>query len=95
MPPERLDCAAVDELLHAYATDMLDEEEYALVEEHLAGCSLHDDVAAWSQVAVRMTDLAPAIAPPSGLRDRILAIPAAVAAAEAHDVAPPLRAGRR
>jgi anti-sigma-K factor RskA len=96
MPPEQLDCSAVDELLHAYAADVLDGEERALVEEHLAGCALHEDVEAWRDVSLRLAELAPVMAPPVGLRDRILAIPATSAAtaaaasavAEARDVAP-------
>lgn len=80
MPPEQLDCSAVDALLHAYATDVLDAEERALVEEHLTGCALHEDVDAWRGVSLRLSSLAPVMTPPAGLRDRILAIPAASAA---------------
>jgi len=74
---EHRDCAAIDEMLPAYAVDGLDVAERALVEAHLETCERHEDVAAWGDVALRLSALAPEMTPPTGLRDRILAIPSA------------------
>ncbi len=74
---EHRDCAAIDEMLPAYAVDGLDAADRALVDEHLATCERHEDAAAWGDVALRLADLAPEMTPSAGLRDRILAIPAA------------------
>ena len=76
---ENRDCAAIDEMLPAYAVNGLDEADRALVEAHLLSCDRHADSAVWGAVALRLADLAPAIAPPEGLRARILAIPHAAA----------------
>lgn len=78
---EHRDCAAIDEMLPAYAVDALDDADRALVEAHLATCDRHDDAAAWGDVALRLSDLAPEMTPPVGLRDRILEIPSAPPAA--------------
>lgn len=78
---EHRDCAATDEMLPAYAVDALDAADRALVEAHLATCDRHEDAAAWGDVALRLSDLAPEMAPPAALRDRILAIPSAPPAA--------------
>lgn len=71
---EHRDCAEIDEMLPAFAVDALAVEERARVEQHLLTCERHEDVQAWSSVALRLADLAPEIAPPAGLRDRIVAI---------------------
>lgn len=75
---EHRDCAAIDEMLPAYAVDGLDETDRALVEAHLLSCERHEDAAVWGDVALRLADLAPEIAPPEGLRARILDIPHAI-----------------
>lgn len=75
---EHRDCAAIDEMLPAYAVDGLDEADRALVEAHLMSCDRHEDAAAWGDVALRLADLAPEVTPPDGLRARILGIPHAV-----------------
>ena len=86
---EHRDCAAIDEMLPAYAVDALDDADRALVEAHLATCDRHEDAAAWGEVALRLSDLAPELTPPAGLLDRILAIPSAPpAAAEPTVLAP-------
>lgn len=74
---EHRDCAAIDEMLPAYALNALDEGDRAQVEFHLLSCERHEDAAAWNDVALRMAGLVPATAPPEGLRDRILGIPSA------------------
>ncbi|MGE3961072.1 MAG: anti-sigma factor [Dehalococcoidia bacterium] len=75
MATEHLDCAAIDEMLPAYAVDALDDADRAVVERHFAGCERHEDVGAWNEVALRLADLAPAVTPPEGLRGRVVAIP--------------------
>ena len=80
MALEHRDCAEIDEMLPAYAVDALDDADRARVEGHLASCERHDDAAAWGDVALRLADLAPAVTPPAGLRDRVLGIPSAPAA---------------
>ena len=87
---EHRHCAAIDEMLPVYAVNALDASDRALVEAHLATCDRHDDAAAWGDVALRLSDLAPEMTPPAGLRDRILAIPSAPPAAVEPTVLPPV-----
>ena len=75
---EHRDCAAIDDMLPAYAVNGLDEADRALVEAHLLSCERHEDAGAWGDVALRLADLAPEVTPPEGLRARILGIPHAV-----------------
>jgi len=86
---EHRDCAAIDEMLPAYAVDGLDAADRAFVEGHLATCERHEDAAAWGDVALRLSDLASEMTPPAGLRDRILAIPSAPPAIAVAAVATP------
>jgi len=82
---EHRDCAAIDEMLPAYAVDGLDEADRAFVEAHLLSCDRHEDAAAWGDIALRLADLAPAVTPPERLRARILGIPHADAEPVAGD----------
>ena len=89
---EHRDCAAIDDMLPAYAVDGLDAADRALVEGHLATCERHEDAVAWGEVALRLSDIAPERTPSAGLRDRILAIPSVPAvAAEAPPPSTPVR----
>lgn len=75
MAEEHRDCSDIDEMLPAYAVNALDDTDRARVESHLLSCERHEDAAAWGDVALRLSDIAPEVAPPDGLRERVLAIP--------------------
>jgi anti-sigma-K factor RskA len=63
----------VVELLPAYALDCLDEEETALVSEHLARCpACQTEFLAYQTVADRLALAAPEAAPPPRLKRQIL-----------------------
>jgi anti-sigma-K factor RskA len=68
-----MDCAAVAELLPAYALDALPPEEQVAVEEHLASCGLHEEALALERVAARLPEAIEEREPPAALRERILA----------------------
>ena len=56
-----------------YALGALDESERASFEQHLSTCSIcSDEVRTLTEVAGLLAMAAPAVTPPSGLRDRIL-----------------------
>jgi anti-sigma-K factor RskA len=64
----------VDELIPAHALGILDEDEAALVEEHLEGCARCRAQMREAQDEVSLLALtAPRIAPPPELRDRLMA----------------------
>ena len=57
-----------------YALDVLDREERAAFEAHLAGCArCRAEVQGFREVAGLLAHSAPAAAPPAALRDRVLA----------------------
>lgn len=68
-----MDCEELQQNSAAYALGALSEEEMAKFEQHLAECDLDHEVQSFGDVASRLAAAAPAMEPPAGLRDRILA----------------------
>lgn len=61
-----------DDLLAAYALGAVDEDERALVEQHLSECApCREELALYSEAAVHLTD-GREVAPPPAMRDRVL-----------------------
>lgn len=67
-------CKEVEELSGAYALGALPTAELRSVEEHLASCSRHPDLAELSAVARSLALAAPDAEPPSTLKARIMDI---------------------
>ena len=67
-------CKEVEELSGAYALGALPTAELRSVEEHLASCSRHPDLAELSAVARSLALAAPDAEPPSALKARIMDI---------------------
>jgi anti-sigma-K factor RskA len=69
-----MNCETASELAAAYALGALEPAAARAFEEHLAGCARHDEeLAAHRRVTAGLARAADPIAPPSGLRDRLLA----------------------
>lgn len=63
-----------DDALAAHALGALDGAEASRVERHLAGCArCRDEVAAYREVTGRLGTVAPRVALPAGLKERVLA----------------------
>jgi anti-sigma-K factor RskA len=67
-----MNCDEVAELLGAYALDALPPEERAALEQHLATCSLHDELVGLLGAAATVPFTTTPEAPAPALRDRIL-----------------------
>lgn len=69
-----MNCETANELAAAYVLGALDPAEARAFEEHIAGCGRHDaDLAAHRRVAGGLARTVEPIAPPAGLRGRLLA----------------------
>jgi anti-sigma-K factor RskA len=88
-----MNCEQVNELAGAYALGALSPEEVREVEEHLAGCNLHEEFASLRATASALSFAAPERDPPPALRARLLA--AIEADAPAAPVTPVPIEGRR
>ncbi len=82
-----LSCDEVEELLPAYALDALSADERAAVDEHLATCAKHADLASFRSVAAVLPLASGEMEPPVGLLNRIHAQIGAVGAAPVMPVA--------
>lgn len=67
-----MNCEEMRENTAAYALGALTDSEQAEFERHMIECDLEHDVEAFSEVMLRLSEAAPAMEPPEGLRDRIL-----------------------
>jgi len=82
-------CAEIDELSGAIALDAIPDDEWPAIREHLATCPTgHPDLRELQAVAALLLEAAPPMAPPAGLRGRILA--AARAEVDGAPDSPPL-----
>ena len=91
-----MSCEEVRELLGAYVLDSVSDEDRVAIEDHLAGCDLHDEVAALRAAALGLGVAAPARSPSPDLEARIMraaleqrAAPPVAAASDARPPAPP------
>ncbi len=84
-----MNCEELRQNSAAYALGALTESEMAEFERHLAECELDHEVETFSEVTSRLSQAAPSIEPPAGLRDRILS--AAVADVAVHQPVPKAR----
>jgi anti-sigma-K factor RskA len=76
-------CEQAEELLGAYALDALPDDEAAAVRAHLATCEEHAAKAAELRaVALSLASTAEEMAPPAGLRSRVVAAVGAEGAAD-------------
>lgn len=67
-------CEEIDELAGAIALDAIPDEEWPAIRAHLATCVRgHADLRELRAVAALLLEAAPAVEPPAGLRERILA----------------------
>jgi len=67
-----MDCNETDELAGAYALNALPPERLLELEEHLATCSAHPQLAEFRIVAASLVWAAEEMDPPTGLKDRIM-----------------------
>ena len=65
-------CEEVEELAGAYALQALPAETLREVQEHLASCSQHSEVAGLRAVASTLSVAAPEMEPPPGLKTRLM-----------------------
>ncbi len=72
-----MNCEELQQNTAAHALGALSEEETAEFERHLAECDLDHEIQEFGDVASRLAAVAPEMAPPAGLKDRILAAAAA------------------
>lgn len=77
-----MNCDEVRELLPAFALDALADDERLAVRDHLAGCTLHEELLELRAAAAGLAALAAEIEPPAQLRARVLAAAAASSAVE-------------
>jgi len=71
-------CSAVADLAAAFVLDILDPAEADAVRRHLAECpELHAELAELNSVVPALFELVEPVAPPAGLKDRIMAAAAA------------------
>ena len=78
-----MNCDVVRDLSGAYALGSVTPEEKRQIEEHLAGCDLHDEIVGLRATGFGLADAAPEMVPSSGLGDRISAAVRAESAAVA------------
>ena len=84
----RLSCDEVAELTGGYALDALSTGERQAVEAHVDECELHEEISQLRLAAASVALSVDEVAPPSELRDRVLAIPdAGIVAFEAEPTA--------
>ena len=87
-----MNCAEIEELAGAYALRALPEETLREVENHLADCTRHPDIAALQAVALGLAAAADEKEPPPALKARLMDAVRREAAAEGRAAAPaPLR----
>jgi anti-sigma-K factor RskA len=68
-----MNCEEADELLGAYATDALPDEDMRRVREHLRGCERHArEAEELRAVTSRLSALVEPVQPPAALRSRVL-----------------------
>ncbi len=67
-----MNCEELNQNTAAYVLGALTTSEHAEFERHIAECDLDHDVEDFDEVVSRLSDAAPMIEPPAGLRDRIL-----------------------
>ena len=68
-----MNCETANELAAAYVLGALEPAEARAFEEHIDGCARHDaDIAAHQRVARGLAQAVEPVAPPAGLRGRIL-----------------------
>ena len=65
-------CEEVEELAGAYALEALPAETLREVQEHLASCSRHPEIAGLRAVASSLAAAAPEMEPPPGLKTRLM-----------------------
>lgn len=75
-----MNCDELRQNAAAYALGALSDEEHAEFERHLAECGIDHERELFGDVASRLSDAMPAMEPPPGLRDRIMAVADADAA---------------
>ncbi len=66
-------CEEIEELAGAYALGALPADTLRQVEEHLADCSQHPEIAGLRAVASTLAAAAPEMEPPPGLKTRLMA----------------------
>ena len=76
-------CQEIEELAGAYALGALPADTLRQVEEHLADCSQHPEIAGLRAVASSLAEAAPQMEPPPGLKTRLMDIVRNEAAARA------------
>ena len=65
-------CEEVEQLAGAYALEALPAETLREVQEHLASCSQHPEIAGLRVVAASLAETAPEMEPPPGLKTRLM-----------------------
>ncbi len=80
-----MNCQEVEELAGAYALRALPADALQEVEEHLASCAAHPDMAALQATALTLIAAAPEMEPPPGLRTRLMEAVRRDTAAEARE----------
>ncbi len=65
-------CEELRQNAAAYALGALTEDEQAEFERHIAECGLEHEIELFSEVASRLSQAAPSVEPPPGLKDKIL-----------------------
>ena len=68
-----MNCEEVRQNAAAYALGALTEDERAAFERHVAECAEQHDMPSYGEVISRLSEAAPEVDPPAGLRSRILA----------------------
>ena len=68
-----MDCAAVDELLAAYAFGAATPEEARDVDQHLASCDLHPRLADFREIADMLPSSVPPVTPRDQVKHRLMA----------------------
>jgi anti-sigma-K factor RskA len=77
-PRPTLSCDEVRDLAPLYAIGALDDDEAAVVRDHLAGCEdAHAEVDAMGEAVAALADVVEPMDPPAGLKDRLMAAAAA------------------
>ncbi len=96
MTDRAMDCEGRHDDLAAYALDALDTREAALLEHHLAGCSVCAERLQWLMPAVDVLPVTVAqVDPPAALRERLMSVIESEAAAAAAELEPARKSSRR
>ena len=68
-----IDCAAVDDLLPSYALGAVSPEEAREIEQHLAGCRKHPQLAEFREIAAMLPSSVPPVTPNDQVKHRLMA----------------------